>query len=101
MDIDKKLREEGTKRFAQLSQVDGGCTHEVVCLGDDKPNANIAGAEGETKGVAQLSRVREASIRHESFEDENVNTNSEEDESHPKTSAQKEPSFADWILYLS
>ncbi|KAF3449358.1 hypothetical protein FNV43_RR10086 [Rhamnella rubrinervis] len=101
MDIDKKLREEGTKRFAQLSQVDGGGTHEVVCLGDDKANANTAGAEGETKGVALLSRVREASIRHESFEDENVNTNSEEDESHPKTSAQEEPRFADWILYLS
>ncbi|KAF3449361.1 hypothetical protein FNV43_RR10089 [Rhamnella rubrinervis] len=82
--------EEGTKHFAQLSQVDGGSTHEVVCLGDDKADANTAAAERETKRV-RLSQVSGASTStHEvvRFVDDKVNiTNTEEEESHPNTSA--------------
>ncbi|KAF3449357.1 hypothetical protein FNV43_RR10085 [Rhamnella rubrinervis] len=90
MDIDKKLKEEETKRSAQLSQVDGGSTHEFVCLGDDKANANTVAAERETKRV-RLSQVGGASTStHEvvRFVDDKVNiTNTDDDESHPNTSA--------------
>ncbi|KAF3449348.1 hypothetical protein FNV43_RR10076 [Rhamnella rubrinervis] len=92
-----------SQRFARLSQVSGGSTHEVVCHGGEKVNANTAAAEEEEiRRLAQLSLVSGASTTgHEvvCIEDEKVNTNTEKAKSYPNTSAQEEPSFIDWVPY--